>query len=64
MKPRIPISKLLLALLLVTVIPVCVIVTFFATLAKEIRSAFVFAWLDARGEVDSAIRSWKEGGLR
>lgn len=64
MKPRIPVSKPLLVVLLVIVAPVCVVTTFFATLAREIRSAFIWAWLAARDEVDSAVRSWREGGLR
>jgi hypothetical protein len=43
----------------VLVLPLSIVTTVVGRLARELRSACRLAWLDVRGEVDSAKRLWR-----
>lgn len=42
-----------------TALPFAVVATYVATLVREIRAAFRYAWLDVGSEIDAARKAWR-----
>lgn len=49
---------------IILVAPPVLVFTFFYVLAKEIRTAFKWSWIQVRIEMDSIKRSWREKSLK